>query len=192
MLTQAKIKPDNSENVADIDTNILPERLFLMIWQSQQRADSCLPWRLGLDEQTFAIMSHNYLPVSGCSSVVNEHGHLRQVLLDLRQDEWQDLCQLLIQGRSRQDNAEIWLAAIIAAACLGANHLWRDMGLPNRTMLSALLKHYFPVLADKNIHNMRWKKFFYKQLCEAEGGYVCRSPTCEQCALYADCFGTED
>ncbi|MFM8444786.1 MAG: nitrogen fixation protein NifQ, partial [Methylococcus sp.] len=33
-----------------------------------------------------------------------------------------------------------------------------------------------------------WKKFLYKQLCEAEGIYVCRAPSCGECVDYADCF----
>ena len=35
--------------------------------------------------------------------------------------------------------------------------------------------HNFPQLARRNTQDMRWKKFLYKQLCEQDGGYVCRS-----------------
>lgn len=189
MLVQAKTVSIDYENT--VNANILPERIFETLWRAQQGGEGCLPWRLGLDPQAFEAMCCAYLPASVKAAAFNEHGHLRQVLLDLRHDEWQDLYRLLIAGGRQQNRLESWLAASMAAACLGANHLWRDMGLPNRDLLSALLKHYFPGLANKNIHNMRWKKFFYKQLCEAEGGYICRSPTCEQCTLYADCFGAE-
>jgi NifQ. len=40
--------------------------------------------------------------------------------------------------------------------------------------------------------DMKWKKFIYKQLCEAEGLYVCRAPSCEVCKDYDQCFGKEE
>jgi nitrogen fixation protein NifQ len=54
------------------------------------------------------------------------------------------------------------------------------------------MERNFPTLAAKNVHNMKWKKFLYKQLCATEGVYVCRSPSCEVCADYDACFGPED
>ena len=83
------------------------------------------------------------------------------------------------------------MAPIVAAACLGGDHLWRDLGLASRQQLRELLQHNFPQLAQRNVNDMRWKKFFYKQLCEQDGGYVCRSPSCEQCPTHHDCFGEE-
>jgi len=50
----------------------------------------------------------------------------------------------------------------------------------------------FPVLAAKNDRDMKWKKFLYKQLCQREGIYICRAPSCEVCADYAKCFGPEE
>ena len=40
--------------------------------------------------------------------------------------------------------------------------------------------------------DMKWKKFFYKQLCQTEGIHTCRAPSCEVCADYQACFGPED
>ena len=116
---------------------------------------------------------------------------LRQQLLELRRDEWQEIRDLLLNSRRGEDTAEIWLTNIIAAGCLGGNHLWRDLGLPSRAALRDMLLHNFPVIALRNDRDMRWKKFFYKQLCEQQGGYVCRSPSCDQCPTYQDCFGDE-
>jgi nitrogen fixation protein NifQ len=38
---------------------------------------------------------------------------------------------------------------------------------------------------------MKWKKFFYRQLCEREGIPVCNAPNCAVCADMALCFGPE-
>ena len=63
----------------------------------------------------------------------------------------------------------------VALASLGNNHLWQDMGLASRAELSELLGRHFPGLVAKNTGNMKWKKFFYRQLCEREGLSICRS-----------------
>ena len=81
---------------------------------------------------------------------------------------------------------------IVSRACQGRDHLWQDMGLWSRDQLSSLMLRNFPTLAQQNTQNMKWKKFIYKQLCDAEGIYTCRAPSCEVCADYAACFGPED
>ena len=110
----------------------------------------------------------------------------------MREDEWQEIRQLLLQYRAGKDDSELLMADIVAAGCLGGEHLWRDLGLLNRSELSALLSQNFPQLVAANDRDMKWKRFFYKQLCEAGGGYVCRAPSCDECTAYADCFGPED
>lgn len=85
-----------------------------------------------------------------------------------------------------------WMAGIIAAGCLGSDHLWQDLGLRQRAELSLLMTHNFPALAEKNRQDMKWKRFLYKQLCETEGIYTCRSPSCEVCVDYHACFGPEN
>lgn len=172
-------------SLLNTDSALLREVLL-----AQRRGEGCLPPMLGLDVWTYQAMLRfcgeaSELPLEA------HHGHLRQTLLDLRRDEWQDIRGLLLSGIREHNVLTDWWAAIVAAGCLGGNHLWRDLGLPNRQALGTLLLQYFPGVAQKNVRDMRWKKFFYKQLCEAEGGYVCRSPTCEQCTLYAECFGEE-
>lgn len=85
-----------------------------------------------------------------------------------------------------------WMAGIIAAGCMGSNHLWQDLGLLQRAELSFLMAQNFPALANQNVRDMKWKRFLYKQLCEAEGIYTCRSPSCEVCVDYHACFGPEN
>ncbi len=84
------------------------------------------------------------------------------------------------------------MAEIIAAGCMGSDHLWQDLGLWKRAELSRLMEQNFPALAQKNARDMKWKRFLYKQLCETEGIYTCRSPSCEVCVDYHACFGPEN
>jgi nitrogen fixation protein NifQ len=71
-------------------------------------------------------------------------------------------------------------------------HLWQDLGLANRAELSQLIARWFPRLSAGNVGNMKWKKFFYRKLCELEGFTLCAAPTCAECSDFHDCFGDED
>lgn len=106
--------------------------------------------------------------------------------------EWDDLKRYLLKNRARRCQSEVWIAEIIASACMGSNHLWQDLGLETRSELSALLMNNFPKMAKRNVMNMKWKKFIYRELCQTEGIYVCRSPSCEVCKDYDECFGPEE
>jgi nitrogen fixation protein NifQ len=109
----------------------------------------------------------------------------------LRSDEYEDLLALLLEHRRDHGDESTWLASVVAAACMGDNHLWQDLGLANRLELSELMQTYFPFLYARNTGNMKWKKFFYKQLCEQAGVRACRAPSCAECAEYVVCFGSE-
>ncbi|MFC3608329.1 nitrogen fixation protein NifQ [Stutzerimonas tarimensis] len=161
------------------------------ILQAQRQGRTCLPLLLGLSQEEFDSRVGPLACTSTALAPDREKDVLRQELLDLRRDEWSELRALLLAGRAGNDPDEAVMASVVSAACLGGDHLWRDLGLPSRLELHALLTHNFPLLASRNLNNMRWKKFFYKQLCEQDGGYVCRSPSCEQCPTYHDCFGEE-
>jgi nitrogen fixation protein NifQ len=110
----------------------------------------------------------------------------------LRSDEFDDLVALLVGHRSHDGEEIEWLAHAVASACMGDNHLYQDMGLPNRQTLSDLLRQHFTRLFEKNAGNMKWKKFFYKQLCDEARVKVCQAPSCQVCDDYMNCFGPED
>lgn len=84
------------------------------------------------------------------------------------------------------------LATVIARRAMRADHLWQDLGLTDRSELGRLLARHFPALHAGNTANMRWKKYFYRKLCEAEGFVLCAAPSCAQCTDFAACFGAED
>ncbi|HLO78583.1 MAG TPA: nitrogen fixation protein NifQ [Magnetospirillum sp.] len=103
-----------------------------------------------------------------------------------------DLRRLLADNATRPgDQAAIWLAAMVARRSLLPNHLWQDLGLAARSDLSGLLHRHFAPLATRNVRDMKWKKFFYRQLCEAEGISICKSPVCDACSDFTLCYGPE-
>jgi len=107
-------------------------------------------------------------------------------------DEYDDLVALLTAYR-RDDSASVgWVGHAIATASLRRNHLWQDLGLPNRQVLSRLMTENFPRLAALNVGDMKWKKFFYRQLCEQAEVLICKSPNCAVCDDHDVCFGPEE
>jgi len=106
-------------------------------------------------------------------------------------DEFDDLLSLLLDNRTQASEINGWLACCVASAAMHDGHLWQDMGLPDRAQLSRLLYEYFPALATKNVGDMKWKKFFYRQLCQRAGLTICKSPNCADCSDYQACFGPE-
>jgi nitrogen fixation protein NifQ len=109
-----------------------------------------------------------------------------------REDEYEDVLALLLEHAADQDAPTLRLASMIALACLGENHLWQDLGLPSRKVLSDLMRENFPRLFLANSGNMRWKKFFYRELCRRAEVAICRSPSCAVCSEIAVCFGAEE
>ncbi len=117
---------------------------------------------------------------------------IQQVMQPARDNEaFADLFDLLWQYRRDDKDVTEITTRFVVAACAGENHLWEDMGLPDRETLSRLIRHYFPALYHKNKANMRWKKFFYKQLCDRVESRLCRAPSCGECSDYVSCFGPE-
>lgn len=149
---------------------------------------SVLPDALGLTSDDFNALKACYF----ADYPLSEHAPSGKQLDFSRMLERQDLIDLL-KHYSRPHSLETdWIIAILVAGCLGDDHLWHDLGLWSRPQLTALLNYNFPALAAKNTHDMKWKKFLYKQLCEAEGLYLCRAPSCAVCADYHKCYGSEE
>ena len=80
------------------------------------------------------------------------------------------------------------LATIIAHACLRPDHLWRDLGLAGRDEVTWMLTRYFPVLVERNVDNLRWKKFLAAQYALSSGLPPGPAPGCPGCEDYGYCF----
>jgi nitrogen fixation protein NifQ len=98
---------------------------------------------------------------------------------------------LLTANRSGDASEGRWLAHMVARRALEANHLWEDLGLRNRAELTRLLERHFAPLAARNTRGMRWKRFFYRMMCEDDGFLMCATPVCTDCRDFSDCFGDE-
>ncbi len=111
-----------------------------------------------------------------------------------RFDEVEDLVGLLLDHAdpaAGPPEDRVAVAHALACASLGDDHLWQDLHLPSRRELSALIGHWFPALAARNDGDMKWKRFFYKQLCERAELFICKAPSCGVCTDYGRCFGPE-
>ena len=158
------------------------------IYASWSRGRSVLPTGLGLSEAAYSELMAFHFPGYEALSPVRSTS-LTQAG---RAAEVADLVDLMETHRSHASPSESYVASMIASACLGSDHLWSDLGLWSRKDLSGLLKRNFRALADKNEHNMKWKRFLYKQLCETDSVYACRVPSCEYCAEYPRCFNLDE
>lgn len=94
-------------------------------------------------------------------------------------------------GEDRPPAPALWLARIVAARAACPGHLWAALGLRHRGELTAALRRHLPALAAANHQGMRWKRFFFKQLCDCSGGTLCRAPNCGSCSDFEQCFGAE-
>jgi len=158
------------------------------ILSSWRVGDSALPACIGLTPEKYRQLFADHFP-----GVEWPEDELGRGALDVeRMPERDDLIQLMVDSRTGLDESELLIAEVVAAACLGLDHLWQDMGLWSRSELSDLLLHNFPALAQRNDRDMKWKKFLYKQLCDQQGIYVCRAPSCDVCSEYHVCFGPEE
>ena len=147
-----------------------------------------LPPGMGLEERLFYRLCAEAGVEPLFSEADEEHQLLLQALILQRQAECQEL-EAWLQDYVRPEVRE--MATIIAHACMGFRHLWEDLGLESRQLLRLLMTDCFPELVTLNQQDMRWKKFFYRQRCEQEGGYLCRSPSCHACHERANCFATD-
>ena len=163
----------------------LDRHLFGRIVDLAARDPRPLTGALGLGRTDLARLLAKHLP---------ERAHLLDGLPDDRGEdaiEEEDMRGLLLDHRARGVEEEAWLAAIVARRSLEPNHLWQDMGFADRGELGAMFRRHFPSLVALNSGDMRWKKFFYRQLCEREGFLLCKAPHCERCEDHHACFDGE-
>jgi nitrogen fixation protein NifQ len=106
----------------------------------------------GADVELFGARCDPAAPCADCTPVPS--------------DEFDDLVQLLLDHRSDDAEQTEWLSYAVASGCMGGDHLYQDMGLPDRQALSDLMARHLGMLTAKNSANMKWKKFLYKQLCD--------------------------
>ncbi|WP_369726367.1 nitrogen fixation protein NifQ [Bradyrhizobium sp. LLZ17] len=145
-----------------------------------------LPERAGLTNQELNALLVQYFPSSPIRSCI-----WREQSALPADDETNMVRDLLLAQRSTYGEVGGWLATMIARRAMEPNHLWEDLGLRKRDELSRLLMRHFGPLAARNTKNMRWKRFFYRILCEDDGLVMCTTPVCTECNDFDLCFGEE-
>lgn len=172
----------------------LPETLALAgtIALAPQRQG---PWRApiaGLDAAELDALLAEYFPATlALRPLLQGWREEAQATPRSSLDEFDDLVALLLANQSVAAADSRWLACAIATASMADQHLWQDLGLPSRKELNLLMLTRFTALKLKNSGDMKWKKFFYRELCEAAEVPICKSPTCGECSDYTLCFGGE-
>ncbi|MEF2070893.1 nitrogen fixation protein NifQ [Consotaella aegiceratis] len=143
-----------------------------------------LPDRLGLDRASFNALAAAYFPDRDLPDLDVERA-------DPPAD--QTSLALLMRWRGGANSREsVWFSDILARRAMEPRHLWEDLGLPERPRLTALMKRRFPRLVQLNNQNMRWKKFFYRQICADAAFSLCLAPSCDECADKPICFAPSD
>jgi nitrogen fixation protein NifQ len=176
------IVPDPSGSDEHFDRHVLG-RMVLQACSEAVRLSEPVADRLGLGSDDLCGLLR-YLELDG--------GNLVDVERHRDPDEEEVMVRaLLVENCSLDGPVGPWLAGILARRALEPNHLWEDLGLATRPDLSKLLLRHFSPIAGKNTRNMRWKKFLYRSLCEAEGFSMCPSPTCDACPEFDICYGDD-
>jgi nitrogen fixation protein NifQ len=164
------------------DRHIIARLLLHAIAESKQLGETVAS-RLGLDGERLSAAAR-YVHMDIFLDPASDSG--------AEEDEEEAMIrQILLQNCSGPQQVSEWIAYVIARRGLEPNHLWEDLGLAERPDLTKLLLRHFAPLASKNTRNMRWKRFLYRSLCEAEGFSMCPSPTCDACSEFHICYGDE-
>jgi nitrogen fixation protein NifQ len=142
--------------------------------------------RAGLTEADYAALLRDWFP-----NALRPVATRAPLSADAEDEEVAMVRDLLLANRSTPGDAGRWLAVMIATRSMQPNHLWEDLGLRERSELTRLLARHFAPLAERNTKNMRWKRFFYRSLCEDDGFVMCTTPVCTQCRDFELCFGDE-
>ncbi|TCO74086.1 nitrogen fixation protein NifQ [Rhodovulum euryhalinum] len=166
------------------DAHVLASILALAIAEGGTSGN--VPAHAGLDRAALARLAQSLFP--GCAARLAALATRDPPPPEVEQDAVRDLLAAHATGQGPLGRP---LAAMIARRAMEADHLWQDLGLNDRDELSALLDRHFAPLARQNVDGMKWKRFFYRKLCEAEGFVLCTAPVCTACQDVEMCFGEE-
>jgi len=171
---------------APFTAHILACMLTIAIVEAHD-SDDALSSALGLNRTQLDALTAQWAPAA--RRFFDLDAEPEQLALD---EEEQQLHELLTRFKSDDSPLTAWMTSIVVRRAMAPRHLWQDLGLLERAELTRLMNEWFPTLAAANVHNMKWKKFFYRQLCEIEGFSLCAAPTCRECGDFDNCFGDED
>jgi nitrogen fixation protein NifQ len=138
---------------------------------------------LGLERDALNALVARHFPHAFDAPVVVASAQHRAFVHDLHALlMWHDRA-----ARGHREDAAC-LAAIIAAACLRPDHLWRDLGLDGRDDVTGMLTRHYPELVARNVENLRWKKFLAQEVARANGAAPTHAPGCPGCEDFGFCY----
>ncbi len=175
------------------DQNARQDRhVFACLVAAAAQDGGCLPAALGLEEQEFADLWQHFFPQVASPSCAEQESAAGNASGPRNQDVRElVLSYVPTQGDGLPEPKALWLAKILAARAALPGHLWVAMGFFERPQLSAAIERYLPGMFAANHQKMRWKRFLFKQICDMNGGLMCKSPNCGECSDYTLCFGED-
>ncbi len=179
-------EPSSRTRAEPFTSHVLACALTVGLTEARENSRS-LSSVLGLDRAALDALTIQWAP--GARRLFSIDDAPERVFLD---EEETQLHALLSRFKADASPLCAWIVSIVARRAMSQRHLWQDLGLLGRGELTRLMKERFPALAAANVENMKWKKFFYRQLCALEGFSLCAAPTCRECEDFDNCFGVED
>jgi nitrogen fixation protein NifQ len=147
---------------------------------------------LGLEDEDLAFLLKTYFPQADPSVIPSRAASGEEPPPERNSEVLAILLRHIPTNLDRQSlPVTVRFAYILATRATLPGHLWVAMGLFERSELSAAIRRHLPSLAAMNNRNMRWKKFLYRQVCDRNGGVMCKAPNCGVCSDYALCFAGE-
>jgi len=186
-VTYQKLTGRDPTDAAITDNDDFDQHVFASILAVAATEEGAVAERAGLAADELAMLMAQWFPTA--RGVAAAWG--READAGADDDETAMVRDLLLARRSSSGDASRWLAAMVARRSMEPNHLWEDLGLRDRTELTRLLTRHFGPIAARNTKNMRWKRFFYRMLCEDDGFVMCTTPVCTNCNDFSVCFGDE-
>lgn len=149
-------------------------------------------WTLGLPQSELLAMIQQCFPELGyLESMPNQdYDALRQSV----PSDFIVLSELLFRHRTLGHSAQLcdWLSRAVAAAGYGCHHLWEDLGLHGREAVSELMRRYFTSLYQRNVHDLKWKRFLFMELGTHIGNLDKKPPECTNCDQFRICFAATE
>lgn len=195
--SEAGIKPDNRLYRSLLATSAPPgtdekdRQMFAGLLAIASQENGALTAALGLTADEISSLLSSFFPgygpsvfthsSAGASTAAASNPDLLKILLP------HVPCD--VTGGKNQTSE--WLARIIAARTAQPGHLWVAMGFFERPQLTAAIRRHLPTLAAANNQGMRWKRYLFRQVCDLNGGSMCKSPNCGDCSDYALCFAPD-
>lgn len=174
-------------DVTEEDRHLFACALAVGIEEASRPAEA-----IGLTDSDVETLLRTFFPAVGPDLLADRQGARPISPPEINEEV---LSLLLEHVPTTQDPQRIsvatYLCHILAARAAHPGHLWVAMGLFDRTELTAAIRRHLPTLATANNQNMRWKRYLYKQVCDRNGGTLCKAPSCGACSDYFLCFADD-